>query len=309
MKRYLGVDTGGTAVKIGLVNEIGEILAETEAPVNMDNYRTPIQETVLRTARKALSAWQISAGDLCGIGYSATGQIDCGKGIVAGTCGNLPGWTGQELKKSMEEAFCLPCSVQNDANCMLLGEVFAGAGKGYSDVVGLTIGTGIGGGILSGGRLVTGSSGFAGEIGHIRIHEGTGRTCTCGARGCWEQYASTTALIREAKTINPAWLDGRTFFSAAESGDEEAGRLLDAWIKEISTGIECLVHLFNPELVLIGGGVSAQNKLLIEPLKRRVREHVMPAFAEHLEIRAAALRNSAGLVGAVAWFMQEHSEV
>ena len=209
-----------------------------------------------------------------------------------------------DIKGTLEREFCLPVTVANDANCMLLGEVWAGAAKGYTDVIGVTLGTGVGGGILTGGRLLEGARGLGGELGHYRTHALDGVPCTCGATGCWERYAATTALVRAAKEKDTAWTDGRAIFAAAEAGNPEVLALLDAWTDEIAQGLAGMVHIFNPQLILIGGGVSAQQKLLIAPIAAKVKASVMPAFAEGLEIRAAQLHNDAGMVGAVYYFRQ-----
>ena len=169
--------------------------------------------------------------------------------------------------------------------------------------LGVTIGTGLGGGVLTGGRLLEGARGLGGELGHMRIHAVDGAPCTCGAAGCWERYASTSALVRRAVQTDPALDNGRVLFAAARQGDAAVRALLDDWIVEIAEGLAGLVHLFNPQLILIGGGVSSQQELLIDPLAREVRARVMPAFAEGLEIRPAALANDAGLVGAVRYFL------
>ena len=137
-----------------------------------------------------------------------------------------------------------------------------------------------------------------------RTHALDGVDCTCGAKGCWERYAATTALVRAAQEENPAWKDGRAIFAAAEAGDKTVLALLDAWTDEIAQGLAGMVHIFNPQLILIGGGVSAQQKLLIDPIAAKVKAAVMPAFAEGLEIRAAQLHNDAGMVGAVYYFRQ-----
>ena len=300
-QRYLGIDIGGTAVKLGLVDEDGAVLARTERSVNFDGYRTPILTTVERTAAEFLAACGTDARP-AGIGVSATGQIDSTGGVVAGTCGNLPGWDGAPIRAALETAFALPVTVANDANCMCLGEAWVGAAKGYSDVIGITIGTGLGGGILTGGRLLEGFRGLGGELGHMRLHAVDGEPCTCGARGCWERYASTTALVRRAKALDPALDNGRAVFDQADAGNAAVAALLNDWEEEIAQGLAGLVHLFNPQLLLIGGGVSAQQQLLIEPVAAKVRAAVMPAFAQGLEIRAAALQNDAGLVGAVQYF-------
>ena len=301
-KMYLGVDIGGTAVKLGLVDENGQVVSRAERSVSFDGYKTPILDTVTAAIRDFIAPHDAPA--LAGIGVSATGQIDSRRGVVAGTCGNFPGWIGVDIKGTLEREFGLPVTVANDANCMLLGEVWAGAAKGYTDVIGVTLGTGVGGGILTGGRLLEGARGLGGELGHYRTHALDGVDCTCGAKGCWERYAATTALVRAAQEENPAWKDGRAIFAAAEAGNETVLALLDAWTDEIAQGLAGMVHIFNPQLILIGGGVSAQQKLLIEPIAAKVRASVMPAFAEGLEIRAAQLHNDAGMVGAVYYFRQ-----
>ena len=196
----------------------------------------------------------------------------------------------------------------NDANCMCLGEVWVGGAKGYTDVIGVTLGTGVGGGILTGGRLLEGARGLGGELGHYRLHALDGVPCTCGAAGCWERYAATTALVRAAQEKDPAWTNGRAIFAAAQAGNEIVLALLDHWTDEIAQGLAGMVHIFNPQLILIGGGVSAQQKLLIDPIAAKVKASVMPAFAEGLEIRAAQLHNDAGMVGAIYYFRQSHPE-
>ena len=200
-KMYLGVDIGGTAVKLGLVDENGQVVSRAERSVSFDGYKTPILDTVTAAIRDFIAPHDAPA--LAGIGVSATGQIDSRRGVVAGTCGNFPGWIGVDIKGTLEREFGLPVTVANDANCMLLGEVWAGAAKGYTDVIGVTLGTGVGGGILT-------------------------------------------------------------------------------------------------------GGVSAQQELLIDLLAEKVRASVMPAFAEGLELKSAALQNDAGLVGAVYYFKKYH---
>jgi glucokinase len=307
-KLYLGIDIGGTAVKLGLVTETGRVTAREEASVCADSYETPILTSVLAAAQAFLHRQMTQPAQLTGIGVSATGQIDSARGVVAGTCGNLPGWVGAEIQTTLEDAFGLPVTVANDANCMCLGEAWVGAARGYTDVIGVTLGTGVGGGILTGGRLLEGARGLGGELGHYRTHALDGVECTCGACGCWERYAATTALVRAATAREPELDDGRKIFAAAAAGDKQIQWVLDGWLDEIAEGLAGLVHIFNPQLILIGGGVSAQQELLIEPLAKRVRAAVMPAFAEGLEVRAAALHNDAGLVGAVYYFRTRHGE-
>ena len=309
MKQYFGIDIGGTAVKLGIVDETGRVLLKGEESVSFDGYQTPVLTTVRRAAKEFLTANSIPVESLAGIGVSATGQIDSRKGIVAGTCGNLPNYIGAPIKAELEKTFGLPVTVANDANCMTLGEVWVGGAKGYTDVIGVTLGTGVGGGILTGGRLLEGARGLGGELGHFRTHALDGVFCTCGASGCWERYAATTALVRGAQPRNPKWKDGRAILEAAHAGDPIILALLDDWTDEIAQGLAGMVHIFNPQLILIGGGVSAQQELLIDPIARKVRASVMPAFAEGLEIRAAQLHNDAGMVGAVYYFRQSRGEI
>ncbi len=308
MKVYFAIDIGGTAVKLGLVDETGAVLAKAEESVSFDGYKTPVLTTVLKAAEAFLQAQGKTPANLAGIGVSATGQIDSKAGVVAGTCGNLPNYIGSPIKAELEAKFGLPVTVANDANCMCLGEVWVGGAKGYTDVIGVTLGTGVGGGILTGGRLLEGARGLGGELGHYRTHALDGVQCTCGAVGCWERYAATTALVRAAQARNPEWKDGRAIFAAAQAGNETVLALLDQWIDEIAQGLAGMVHIFNPQLILIGGGVSAQQKLLIDPLAEKVRSSVMPAFAKGLEIRAAQLHNDAGMVGAVYYFRQTYEK-
>ena len=308
MKQYFGIDIGGTAVKLGIVDETGRVLLKGEESVSFDGYQTPVLTTVRRAAKEFLTANSIPVESLAGIGVSATGQIDSRKGIVAGTCGNFPNYIGSPIKAALEEDFGLPVTVANDANCMTLGEVWVGGAKGYTDVIGVTLGTGVGGGILTGGRLLEGARGLGGELGHYRTHALDGVLCTCGASGCWERYAATTALVRAAQPRNHKWRDGRAIFESAHAGDPIILALLEDWTDEIVQGLAGLVHIFNPQLILIGGGVSAQQELLIEPIARKVRASIMPAFAEGLEIRAAQLHNDAGMVGAVYYFRQSRGE-
>ena len=238
------------------------------------------------------------------VGISATGQIDDEHGVVIGTNGKIPNYEGARLKADTEAALQAPVWALNDANAAALGEAFTGGARGYREVVMLTLGTGVGGGLILNGRLYSGAHGIAGELGHFTLYQ-DGRKCPCGKRGCLEEYASTTALIARAErqTGRAGW-NGRMIFEGVSQGDPLLRLALDGWLDDVAAGVTGLVHIFNPELVLIGGGVSAQEKFLIEPVAAKVRRSIMPAFAEGLEIRAAQLHNDAGMVGAVYYFRQ-----
>ena len=241
---------------------------------------------------------------LAGIGVSATGQIDSRKGIVAGTCGNFPNYIGSPIKSALEEDFGLPVTVANDANCMTLGEVWVGAAQGYTDVIGVTLGTGVGGGILTGGHLLEGARALAVSWATTAPTHWTVWTVPAAQKAAGNATPPPPRWCAPHRKKDPAWKDGRAIFAAAEAGSETVLALLDHWTDEIAQGLAGMVHIFNPQLILIGGGVSAQQKLLIEPIAAKVKASVMPAFAEGLEVRAAQLHNDAGMVGAVYYFRQ-----
>ena len=296
----LSIDIGGTAVKMGLVDREGVIHARHEASVCYDNYQTPILTTVIREAQAFLAREQAGVE---GIGVSATGQVDDRIGAVIGTNGKIPHYEGSQIKQEMEKTFGVPVFALNDANAAALGECFAGRAKGIENMLMITLGTGVGGGIVLGGKIFGGTLGIAGELGHIPLYA-DGIPCTCGSRGCYESYAATTALVRLARqATGEEEMNGRIIFARAAEGDEVMLSILQRWIADIAAGIAGLVHTFNPQMVLIGGGVSSQEELLIRPLREKVLKTVMPRFAECLQLEAATLGNDAGMIGAAKFFM------
>ena len=300
----LAVDIGGTEVKLGWVTRQGEIREKASASVSFDGYRTPIPDTVLKECDRFLRE---RSGSPEGIAVSACGQVETRTGTVIGTNGKIPGYEGTCLKARMEQAFGVPAWALNDANAALLGECFAGRAKGRRDVVMITLGTGVGGGVLAGGRLLEGSRGIAGELGHFTLRA-DGPVCACGKRGCYENYASTTALVRRCEAASGrAGLNGKIIFEEVRGGNAVFRAELDAWIRDIAEGLTGLVHLFNPETVLIGGGVSRQEELLIRPLREQVVRGCMPRFGEYLRVESAALGNDAGLLGAVRFWLDREA--
>ncbi len=307
---YLGVDIGGTAVKMGLVTAQGEILVTHSADVAFDDYETPIIQTVMSQMDYFLAAQQLAAQSLKGIGVSATGQIDAITGEVIGVGGNIKNWLNTPIKQELEARYHVPVTVLNDANCMVLGEAWCGSAKGANHVIGITIGTGVGGGIIVAGQILTGQLGIAGEIGHFSI-KSDGKRCTCQNVGCFEQYASMTALVKSVRAayedlgldIPKEEINGAIIFEQVKKGHQKLTHLVNEWIEVMGQGLVSLIHLFNPEVVLIGGGVSAQEELFIEPLRAYVLEHVMTKFKMNLKIESACLGNQAGLVGAIAYHL------
>jgi hypothetical protein len=307
-KLYLGVDIGGTAAKLGLVDEEGRIISSVnEYPVKFDDYETPIIETVVKSVRHFMDENNKNFAEIAGIGVSATGGINTKLGIVEGSAGHIKNWEGTNIRSRLESEFGVKTAVLNDANAAALGEMWKGAAIGKENVVVMTIGTGVGGGIIVDSKILLGRKGFAGEIGHIPVNV-DGEDCSCGNKGCIEHYGSTSALVRnvkeavisgEIKGIEAGKVDGRLIFKEVAAGNDTVKKYVDEWISYISATLVGLVHIFNPEMIILGGGVSRQKELFVDKVRERVLHGVMPNFAIGLTVEAAKLGNDAGIIGAV----------
>ena len=316
----LSIDIGGTAVKMGLVDHSGVIHARHEASVNFDRYRTPILTTVLREAKAFL---QRENAVIEGIGVSATGQVDDRKGIVIGTNGSIPGYEGAPIKADLEAAFGVPAHVLNDANAAALGEAFTGGAKDAQNALMITLGTGVGGGIIIDNKVYGGFNAAGAELGHIVIQHG-GRPCSCGRKGCWEAYSSATGLINMTRdkidecvrTGRPTLMlemtdggknvSGRTSFNAMRAGDEAAKEVVDEYISYLACGLINIVNIFQPEIISLGGGVSNERENPLKPLLPLIEAQQYGAGAvPQTEIRIAQLGNDAGIIGAALLGMQK----
>ena len=312
-KLYLGVDIGGTAAKLGLVDEEGRIISSVnEYPVIFDDYETPIIETVVKSVRHFMDENNKNFAEIAGIGVSATGGINTKLGIVEGSAGHIKNWEGTNIRSRLESEFGVKTAVLNDANAAALGEMWKGAAIGKENVVVMTIGTGVGGGIIVDSKILLGRKGFAGEIGHIPVNV-DGEDCSCGNKGCIEHYGSTSALVRkvkeavisgEIKGIEVNKVDGRLIFKEVAAGNDTVKKYVDEWISYISATLVGLVHIFNPEMIILGGGVSRQKELFVDRVKEKVIKCVMPNFAIGLTVEAAKLGNDAGIIGAVRFVRQ-----
>lgn len=303
-RNYLGVDIGGTFIKLGIVSGAGEVSLRREVPIVRDGSET-VMETLVKGIDEFLLEHGLDALDFGGIGVSAAGCIDTANGCIAENGGNVPGWSHTQVTGPLSKRYGIPAAIANDGNCVALAEAWTGAAKGYENVICVVLGTGIGGGIIAGGKLIEGARGYGGEIGHFPTHAEIRHEYTGDRRAHYENHASTSALVRMAAEAGAPFTNGREVFNAAEAGDAGALALLDTWMEEIAAGITGLVHIFDPEMVIIGGGVSAQKYLLVEPLKQKILRMVEPDFAEGLEIKAASLGNNAGMAGAVKYFMDK----
>ena len=301
-KKYLGIDIGGTFIEIGIVDDAGNVSMRREVPIDRSGSET-VMETLMRGIDALLADSGLEAGAFEGIGVSAAGCIDTRKGCVAENGGNVPNWSFTSVTGPLSERYGIGATIANDGNCVALAEAWIGAAKGLRDVICVVLGTGVGGGIISGGRLIEGSHGFGGEIGHFPTHADMLMTGEGKWSSHYETFASTGALVRMAAAAGKDWRGGKEIFEAAASGDADALEILDGWTDEITAGITGMVHIFDPEVVLIGGGVSAQDDLLIKPVRDKVLKTVTPDMAADLQLRAAELGNNAGMVGAVKYFI------
>lgn len=279
-------DVGGTAIKYALVEGKGRIVSSSEVPTEGGG------PGVVRI----LSSLSMEhAGEVRAIAVSTAGQVDSESGTIIFANEHIPGYTGTKLAEILHSQTGLPVSVENDVKSAAIGEGTFGAGKGRGNYLCLTYGTGVGGALVMDGRLVDGAHHAAGEFGHILLHE-NGRLCACGLRGCYEAYASTSALVSDALQVDPSLTDGRKIFARLE--DPAVKAVVDAWLHEVALGLGTLVNILDPGTVIVGGGVMGQ-RYPIERLRRLVPQRVM-AVRRDVEILPALLGNKAGLLGAYA---------
>ena len=305
----LGMDIGGTKLAIVVAAPDGEVLAERREPSQATEGPDAMIGRATRMAREAAAEAGVALGDVAGVGIGCGGPLDPWRGIVHNALNN-PGWIDVPLVARIERELGRPAHLDNDANAAALGEHRFGAGRGVDDLVYLTISTGVGGGLILGGRLYHGVNGNAGELGHISVQVRDGRPCHCGSIGCLEAYCSGTniaARFTEALTAGGrSSLEGRKAIGAREvadaarDGDPLARQVWGETMELLGGGIVSIVHAFNPRLVILGGGVTRAGELLFDPVRSIVTQRAMPWLAEPVEIVPARLGERAGVLGAVA---------
>lgn len=311
MSKYtIGIDLGGTTMTAGLVDESCNIIKKltwaTRLPRPAEDLEKALADLCFAVARES----KVSFSQVEYVGIGTPGSVNFTTGMVGyNTNFNYYDWN---LGPDLEALLGCKVYVENDANAAAYGEYIAGGAKGYKDAVIITLGTGIGSGIILGGKILRGFNFAAGEMGHTVIVKG-GRLCNCGRRGCWERYASSRALSEDTREAmknapdNIMWniagdldhVNAKTAFDALEQGDELAKQIVDTWLEYVGCGVANVVNTFEPEVICIGGGVSNQGEVLLAPIRSYVQKETYNITTGRVpEIRACVLRNDAGVIGA-----------
>ncbi len=305
---YIGIDLGGTNIAAGVVTEEGKIIASDSTPTLAERDYKEIIADMAMISKKVVEKAGLTMADIKAIGIGSPGSIDSKNGVVFYSNNikmfNTP--VAEELRKYID----LPVHMENDANAAAFGEYIEN-GNGADNFVFITLGTGVGGGVIINKKLYKGFNEIGGELGHITLVHG-GEMCTCGNRGCWEAYASVTALIRQTKEAiekNPDSLmaklaeeegkvSGRTAFMAAKDGDKAAEAVVKQYIEYVASGLTSIINIFQPERVVIGGGISREGDYLLNPIIEYCEKYGYNKISEKTKIQVATLFNDAGIVGA-----------
>lgn len=307
MKKYaFGVDIGGTTCKMGLFDTSGRLLDKWEIPTNKENRGAGILSDVAAAVEAKLVKEGIGKDEVAGIGVGVPGPVNS-QGVVSG-CVNV-GWGTVDVEAELGSLTGFAVKTGNDANVAALGEMWQGGAKGCKDVIMVTLGTGVGGGIIVDGKIVAGFDGAGGEIGHITIDPAEQETCNCGRRGCLEQYTSATGIVRLAKKKlaadaretalrNHEPLTARDIFDEAKAKDAVALELVDEVCKILGAALSNIACVVNPEVIVIGGGVSRAGEILTERVQKYYKEAAFPACRE-TRFALAGLGNDAGMYGCV----------
>ncbi|MBE6989362.1 MAG: ROK family protein [Ruminococcaceae bacterium] len=310
--KYIGIDIGGTNLKAGLVDESGLVLATQRMKVAQVDDPDSLAWTLVALTQDLCRAAGVPLDQVASVGVGVPGTVDIRAGSILYTC-NLP-LQNVPLRKLFHRYLPLPLYIENDANCAALAEYFAGAGRGSKRFVTITLGTGIGGGIIHNGKIFHGANGMAGEVGHMTIVYG-GEPCPCGRRGCWERYASASALKRmtaRAMADHPdsilhrvveehdGHVSGQSAFMSMRLGDPVGRQVCEQYIDYLAAGIVNVINIFQPDTLAIGGGVSNEDDAyLLQPLRRRAEQESLPGSRDRLtRIVRAELGTQAGIIGA-----------
>ena len=310
MKKYrIGVDVGGTNVKIALVDKEGSIVYSNTTPTRTEMGYEYTISNIKQAIIDLMKETKTDKTTIEGIGFGFPGQIDCDAGVVR-VSPNIPGWINVPIAKIIEKEFGITTKVDNDVRCAALGELAFGAGKGCKNLICITVGTGIGSGLIINGKLVRGADNAAGEIGHIKLQMHDGPICGCGDSGCLEAFASGPSIVAMAQEYilggkstkyrelaNPE-ITPYVVAEAAKQGDKVALKIFERMGKYIGIGLASVVNLLNPEKIVIGGGVADAGDILFTPLIETLKKRAMPIQAKSVSVVPAQLGNAAGVIGA-----------
>lgn len=316
MSKYIiGIDLGGTNIKAGIVEESSGMVIVSESIKTLSN--KGMDDTFNRIVElidKMLKDSEINKDKISGVGMGIPGPVINFETVTF--FANFPWEKGKNVAKILEEKIGLPVKLGNDANVITLGEAWKGGAKGYKNVLGLTLGTGIGGGILIDGKILEGFRGAGAEVGHMKLVE-NGKLCGCGQKGCWEAYGSATAIVKETidrfseNNHNLVWknidgnvklLEAKHVFDAAKENDRFANGIVDYTANYLAMGIGNLLNVLNPEIIIIGGGVALAGDYLFDKIKEELTKFALPVSLENIKIAQASLGEDAGIVGAAALF-------
>ena len=306
MKYYIGIDLGGTNIVAGVVDENYQILTKASVKTNLPRPEQEIAADMAAVARQAAEAAGLSLDQIEWVGVGTPGIANSATGIIEYS--NNLGFCNTPMVQYLEEALGRPAFIENDANAAAYGEYVAGAAKGAKHAVCITLGTGVGGGIIIDGKIYCGSNFGGAEIGHTVI-DVNGPMCSCGRKGCFEVFSSATGLIRmtkEALAAHPESamkdeerITGRTAFNYMRAGDETAKQVVDDYIRYLAAGITNTINIFQPDVLCIGGGVCNEGDPLLLPMKEIVKKEVYTRNSpKNTEIVIAKLGNDAGIIGA-----------
>ena len=295
-RHAIGIDLGGTAVKYGICAEDGVIAAEFERPSNAGGTAAALLDVLADAAREALAEADRRGLAIAAIGLGTPGCVDVARGFIRGNTPNFADWTGVPVREELLARLDRQVTIDNDANMMAYGESRFGAGQGVDDLLCITLGTGIGGGVILDGRLFRGSRHAGGELGHILVCDGEGGV------DYWEKLASATAMITRYNRLRPdaPVTSTRPIFEREARGEAAAREVVEREVRLVGIGLASLVNAFNPARVLVGGGVSEAGDAFVARIAAVVREWAIEAAREGLEIRRARLGNKAGWLGAAA---------
>jgi glucokinase len=295
----LGLDIGGTKLAAGVVDRNGVVHSFVVAPSRADEGPAPTLERLFELGRQSVAESGLEWDAIQAVGIGSGGPLDAERGILIAPP-HLPGWRNVPVNELAENAFHRPVTLENDATAAAAGEHRWGAGAGVSNMVYLTISTGVGGGVVIDGSLYRGSMGNGGELGHVTI-DWHGRPCRgCGRRGCLEAYVSGTSIAERAQEAGLAFTTAEDVAAAARAGDPGAIAIWDETVEALACGVTSIVNLFEPELIVIGGGVSRSGEQLIGPVRELVRASTMKPAGEKADIVASAFGDHVGVVGAAA---------